>query len=439
MDFGLPRSAPSWQEKQEYATKTLPAIPHEHSRRRKGSSNPELGQYGDRLLAAIRESEEQIRVAKARQKRLKGVWSYRSTISPARPNHRMSKSSQKILQLTGHDTGSQVSLPLLPQNVSQPTGNESDESLYSQHDAPDIPVDRWSSGSTNTFGSGMHMATGNEPSMSPTSGSGSVRELPLMLRASSEAYRHTAQPVIDVNSARQSLLEDRDSVIDAYLYALGDDHNSTSSSPEPHPGELVPVENLMPRPLVLRPQIQPLRAKVPAGFRAGPPYSQGTDHSRPTLLAPIVQPSIRHTELHLDPSNLDRWRNRQEISPSGGQSTNGSLPAAIVPHEHQIGERITGTVRRLASAAHAPIKQRIISNHSRDPYGPDTPLPRKLGFMGFMPSAETMERTKAHLHEIKDKTLAKFDRDERRRAELRKNIEVIGESDQNPGSFFDHS
>jgi hypothetical protein len=112
--------------------------------------------------------------------------------------------------------------------------------------------------------------------------------------------------------------------------------------------------------------------------------------------------------------------------------------------ESKLSKRFSGAIKRLSGGKSLPTKTTIISNSARAADGPDTPMPVKSGFMAAFPSvnvSESVHNGNEHLQEVYErakKTLKIKTSDERRRESLKKKIVVVGVTDQSPGMSFFH-
>lgn len=100
-----------------------------------------------------------------------------------------------------------------------------------------------------------------------------------------------------------------------------------------------------------------------------------------------------------------------------------------------LGEKLSGAIKRLSGGTKmSPTEDNeIIYNSSRSATGPDTPMPRKSGFMGIKGAPDLIQKGNEHFHEVVEKVKLKVNKKERRRRELKKQILVVGIMDQTPG------
>lgn len=103
-----------------------------------------------------------------------------------------------------------------------------------------------------------------------------------------------------------------------------------------------------------------------------------------------------------------------------------------------LGERLSGAIKRLSGGTKmSPTEgNEIIYNASRSATGPDTPMPRKSGFMGIKGAPDLIQKGNEHFHEAVEKVKLKVNKKERRRRELKKQILVVGIMDQTPGQLL---
>ena len=114
---------------------------------------------------------------------------------------------------------------------------------------------------------------------------------------------------------------------------------------------------------------------------------------------------------------------------SPAHQTQYEIPEAE-KQEDSLGKRLSGAFRIFSGGSKHAIQETVISNAARSPSGPDTPFfPRRPGFMGLGSTQKGIE----HLHEVVDKAKKSFNKQERRREEIKRNIVVIGITDQSPG------
>ena len=437
LELGVPPGQLPQEERQEYANKELPPIPPKSPGRVRAGSDPQLDHYRRPLISLMKEagSETDIGLRKRRSKRVSAI----KILSPP-PKPPMSKSAQKIMQLTGHD----ASFDLSPKTPSTPRYAESVHSLdsagsvYSQETQINQAIH-----AAQSWGASGPVSPNRSSSSSkaqPTyqklfndSDIGSNRSLtpsPAVSLRLKDRVPRTDSPlgrIHDNASLYTGLVDEERAQYDRVMSKILD-HYSPDEYANPHPGQAINLDGLAPKPLALRPKVDqtsPISPSAP-GFRAGAQYRQSGMLSYQQPLPPTspFREPIR-------PQNARRKRNFA----SGAHPLKSPFPFSptqMSPGGDSFGSKLSVVMKRFSAAAHSPVKD-IIPNRSRDPYGPDTPLPKNPGFMGIMPSSETIEKGKVHFQEVAAKAKKVLDKDERKRANLKKSIAVIGVTDQTPG------
>ncbi|KAB8302921.1 hypothetical protein EYC80_006240 [Monilinia laxa] len=98
-----------------------------------------------------------------------------------------------------------------------------------------------------------------------------------------------------------------------------------------------------------------------------------------------------------------------------------------------LGEKFSDALKRLSFTRTSPVdRNEVISNTSRSPTGPDTPMPKKSGFMGIKGTPDVIQKGNEHFHEVLEKAKLSVSKKERGRKELKKQIVVVGVMDQTP-------
>lgn len=97
--------------------------------------------------------------------------------------------------------------------------------------------------------------------------------------------------------------------------------------------------------------------------------------------------------------------------------------------------KFSAAMTRLSGGLKPPVKQTVISNRQRRPGGPDTPLPLGSGFKSFLASPGILEKGNEQWQDAVDKAKKSLEirAAEKREAGLKKQITIIGLTDQCPG------
>lgn len=98
--------------------------------------------------------------------------------------------------------------------------------------------------------------------------------------------------------------------------------------------------------------------------------------------------------------------------------------------------KFSGALKRLSLTKTSPIdRDEVIPNARRSPTGPDTPMPKKSGFMGIKGAPDVIQKGNEHFHGVVEKARLSISKKERRRKQLKKQIVVVGIMDQTPGQL----
>ncbi|TGO58577.1 hypothetical protein BCON_0053g00120 [Botryotinia convoluta] len=368
---------------------------------------------------------------------------------PPPPDPPLTKSATKVMQRTGYDPTMEIREGRSRQSSLATDNSDSSGSIYSQEDN----INSHMAHQSQTIGSApvspMQRDEGSSyfSNYMPSNASSPATSSPRSIVISSE-YKER------VSRFMQGHLEDLNTSQDlAYTSGLEDlidrgvpyEHQNGREYPLRHKAHNDDVA-LMPPPLSL-----PTKRSRQSYFCESP-----DDWEPRTPVAPFLgskeqqslhRPSaVSHTSSMAPPniiipeSNKPRKRDFSSgqhplKSPFPFLSTNKlpDSPKATGP-TGSLGEKLSGALKRLSgSAKMSPTEgNEIISNASRSATGPDTPMPKKSGFMGIKGAPDVIQKGNEHFHEVVEKVKLKVNKKERRRRELKKQILVVGIMDQTP-------
>ena len=146
-----------------------------------------------------------------------------------------------------------------------------------------------------------------------------------------------------------------------------------------------------------------------------------------------------HSRIPCPPANRLRHKRRfgtvthpmkSPFSFTGEKDTEGG------ESEQRFKKKISGAMRRLSGLKNPPENKTVIPNKEREAGGTDPPV--SPAFKAFFPSQEAIQKGNDHLQGTVDKakkSLKIKTDDEKRREELKKQIVVVGIIDQSPGNY----
>ncbi|KAF7913811.1 uncharacterized protein EAF01_000217 [Botrytis porri] len=371
-----------------------------------------------------------------------------STLPPP-PEPPLTKSATKVMQRTGYDPTMEIREGKSRQSSLATDNSDSSGSIYSQDDNVNFHMAHHNQtiGSAPVFPMQRDEGSSYFSNYMPSNPSSRATSSPRSLVISSEYKERVSrfmQGHLDLNTSQDlactSGLEDLIDQEVQYEHLTGREYPLRHKS---HNDDVA----LMPPPLSL-----PTKRSRQSYFCESP------DNWEPrTPVAPFLgseeqqslhRPSaVSHTSSMVPPniiipeSNKPRKRNfssglRPLKSPFPFLSTNmiPDSPKATGPTVSS-GEMLSGALKRLSgSTKMSPTaSNEIISNASRSAMGPDTPMPKKSGFMGIKGAPDVIQKGNEHIHEVVEKVKLKVNKKERRRRELKKQILVVGIMDQTPG------
>jgi len=118
-------------------------------------------------------------------------------------------------------------------------------------------------------------------------------------------------------------------------------------------------------------------------------------------------------------------------------STHKSPDSPASPAGKKFRKRFSGAMKHLPELASPITKKDYIPNSSRSSNGPDTPHPDHAGISAPWTKKEAFHRGKENIHEVitRAKNAIRYkSANEKRRENLKKNIVVVGITDQSPGT-----
>ncbi|KAF5878677.1 uncharacterized protein Bfra_000844 [Botrytis fragariae] len=326
---------------------------------------------------------------------------------PPPPDPPLTKSATKVMQRTGYDPTMEIregrsrQLPLATDN------SDSSGSIYSQEDT----INSHMAHQSQTIGSApvspMQRDEGSSyfSNYMPSNASSPATSSPRSLVISSE-YKER------VSRFMQGHLEDLNTSQDL----------SYTSGLEDLIDQGVPPDDWEPR----TPVAPFLGSEEQQSFHRPSAVSHTSSMAPPNIIIPESN----------KPRKRDFSSGQHPLkSPFPFLSTNKlpDSPRATGP-TGSLGGKLSGALKRLSgSTKMSPTEgNEIISNASRSATGPDTPMPRKSGFMGIKGAPVVIQKGNEHFHEVVEKVKLKVNKKERRRRELKKQILVVGIMDQTP-------
>lgn len=375
---------------------------------------------------------------------------------PPPPDPPMTKSATKVMQRTGYDPtmeiregkkSQQSSLHIVTDN------SDSSGSIYSQEDGIDVPMAQQSQtiGSAPVSPMQQDEIDGQLSRKTSSNVSSPVISTPRSLVISPEYKERVSrflQGHIDLEepNVNQGL---------RYTTSLEDligheivNYGNQSSREYPlgngvHQNDIA----LMPAPLAV-----PIKKSRQSYFCESPEEWEPRTPSAP-FLAIEQQPSLQRPSTisftssmappSVNPSESNKPR-KKDFS-SGKHPLKSPFPFRSTPKtpdspkgtgsSGSLSEKFSGALKRLSGGTKATPTERngVIPNTSRSATGPDTPMPKKSGFMGIKGAPDVIQKGNEHFHEVVEKAKLKINRKERRKRELKNQIVVVGIMDQTPG------
>ncbi|KAF7915795.1 hypothetical protein EAE99_010046 [Botrytis elliptica] len=372
-----------------------------------------------------------------------------STLPPP-PDPPLTKSATKVMQRTGYDPTMEIREGRSRQSSLATDNSDSSGSIYSQED----DINSHMAHQTQTIGSApvspMQRDEGSSyfsnyiPSNASSPATSSPRSLVISSEYKERVSRFMQGHLEDLNTSQDlSYTSGLENMIDQ---GVPYDYQNGREYPLRHKAHNDDVA-LMPPPLSL-----PTKRSRQSYFCESPDYWEPRTPVAPFLGSEehqsLHRPSaVSHTSSMAPPniiipeSNKPRKRDFSSgqhhlKSPFPFLSTNKlpDSPKATGP-TGSLGEILSGALKRLSgSTKMAPTEgNEIISNAGRSATGPDTPMPKKSGFMGIKGAPDVIQKGNEHFHGVVEKVKLKVNKKERRRRELKKQILVVGIMDQTPG------
>ncbi|KAF7958463.1 hypothetical protein EAE96_002010 [Botrytis aclada] len=439
----------------------LPAIPGVLAKKLgRGSRRLDgrLNEYGDPVpkpcmdLSVSTNHDDDIEESKAFRRVVRIHSSPETSTLPPPPDPPLTKSATKVMQRTGYDPTMEIREGRSRQSSLHIATEDSDSSgsIYSQEDN----INSHMAHQSQTIGSApvspMHLDEGTSYFYNhiPSNASSQATSSPKSLVISSE-YKER------VSRFMQGHLEDLNTSQDlAYTSGLEDlidqevqyEHQNRREYPLRHKAHNDDVA-LMPPPLSLptKRSRQSYFCESPNNWEPRTPVAPffGSEEQqslhRPSTVSQIS--SMAPPNIIIPESNTPRKRDFSSgqhplKSPFPFLSSNKlpDSPRSTGP-TGSLGEKLSGALKRLSgSTKMSPtVGNEIISNASRFATGPDTPMPKKSGFMGIKGAPDVIQKGNEHFHDVVEKVKLKVNKKERRRRELKKQILVVGIMDQTPG------
>jgi hypothetical protein len=372
-------------------------------------------------------------------------------VLPPPPPPPMSKSAQKILQLTGFDPSFDEE-PKSYYSVS-PESSESSGSQYSQPESEpqgygDIHPRHWAA--TYTRGepsavylqSSLYNASERSASISDMSfaavAAASVSATSFRVR-DRLAKQGQKGPDLDGEDSTDNLTNEKFMAVEMGRYArqkrnhFDDDFDRDIRSRYQYELTDTDRKELVAEPLTIMPRLEInsknsrlerhyTNPRSPTGY----PYSEMPVYSRISAL-----PAQR-------PKNERRFGTGKHPVKSQFPFNTQKGPGAREP-EQIFRKKVSRAMKRLSGGKIPPVKQTVITNREIEAGGPVTILPSNSRFKSFLPSQDILHKGNEQLQDAVDKarkSLKIKTADEKRREDLKKQIVFVGVTDQSPGMYL---
>ena len=383
-------------------------------------------------------------------------------ILPRRPPPPMTKSAQKILQLTGFDPSFDLE-PKSHYSVS-PESSQSSLSAYSQPEGeiPDcgaFPNNHWEATPVSPTGGDSITAylqssiscTYSESDRSSTVSQHSVAGTPVSvasLRYRDRSEKHVTKDVdLTKGNSTDRVTNEKSIVVETTCYkcakrSRSDDRAELDmESPYGHEISDERRKDLFPEPLSIR-------SRTGMMDENNKLHRYYTIHYSPTRLpydrvqARIQLPRMRRLPTIAQNPAAERYFGSGRHSlrrPFQFSSTpNDGEPEEPEEPEQRFRKKFSETLKRLSGGRRSLMKQRVITNAQRASDGPDTPMP-DFGLKSLLPSPELLQKGNEHIQAAVDKAkkgLKLKSVAEKNRQNLKKQIVVVGIGDQSPGKIL---
>jgi hypothetical protein len=374
----------------------------------------------------------------------------RPRVLPPPSSPPMSKSSQKILQLTGYDPWFEMTTPKLHAPDSIYTDSSNSSSVYSQPEEGSVDLDDIIRDYYCIAPAGRGEIYPDPLTYGASEPSGSRSDAALKERkpsnftnhGSSARQEHHTKPCTKTNLDEHAIQELIAHERKRYEEGFG--------RPAGHSVDNQVVHNidraLMPPPLAIR-----TKAKNPKDLRIEKPsFFADVRDSMAWGIREVTTPtrSSAPGDSHKNASFPPAAPKRKRDLSSGKHPVKSSFPFPRTRNnpespdaEDGLAKRLSGAMRRLSGAKSPTTSRRnvVIHDSARAAEGPDTPMPGKSGFMSGLTSADmsgVLHTGNEHLQEVVAKakqSLKITTAADRRRESLKRKIVVMGITDRSPG------
>ncbi|APA07139.1 predicted protein [Sclerotinia sclerotiorum 1980 UF-70] len=371
---------------------------------------------------------------------------------PPPPDPPMTKSATKVMQRTDYDPTMEIREGKSPQSSLDIVTDRCDDSDsdYSQEDGMDSPLDQQGHVVASVPVSPMQKdeITFHSPKNTSSHASSPATSTPNSLvispeykeRVSMFMQGHSKVPSNNQDSPRASNLED---LIDRermkYEHQI---HREYPLRHGPHNDDIA----LMPPPLALPPKQsrQSYFSESPEDWEPRTPVTPFLGNGQQQSMHVSSTVSFTSSTAARNTTSTEASNPRRKDFSSGKHPMKSPfpfLPIHKTPDSSKatglagsLGGKFSGAFKRLSGGTKTvPIERNVvIPNSRRSATGPDTPMPKKSGFMGIKGAPDVIQKGNEHLHDVVEKVKLKVNKKERRRRELKKQIMVVGVMDQTP-------
>lgn len=371
-------------------------------------------------------------------------------VLPPPPPPSMTKSAQKVLQLTGFDPS--FDQPMQSHYSVFPESSESSGSQYSQTENETqkygaVPGNHWESASVAPTEGEPNTAFLQSSVYSVSEKSANVSELSVAAVAAAtvsiSSLRTRDRPVKDGDGQRtmvdvatddsmENMTNEESITLETAPYGrqkrsrFADGFERDIGSRLSHKLTDAERRDLIPRALALRPKrkgrADAENEKLERHYTT-PVYPEGMPYDGMPV-GSKTQPPLRR------PANKRSFGSGKHQLKSPFPFSFNSKGSESGESEQKLRKKFSRAMKRLSGGEKPPIKQRVISNVQREPNGPDTPMPSSFGF------PKMLQIGNEHLQDAFDKAkkgLKIKTADEKRREDLKQQIVVVGVTDQSPG------
>ncbi|ESZ97964.1 hypothetical protein SBOR_1635 [Sclerotinia borealis F-4128] len=438
-----------------------PAIPSELTKRSGWGSrrlDGRLNEYGDPVprpsmdISGSTSYDDNVVKGDATRHRISRIYSSPETRTlPTPPEPPMTKSATKVMQRTGYDPTMEIkegksrqsSLHIVTDNSDSSGSSYSQEgciaSLMIQQSQPigSVPVSPMEQDEMHVQSYDYNCS--NVSSRADSTAKSLMTSPEYKERVSRFMQGQLGEPNTNRGPAYTPSLED---LIDQEKERY--EHRSRGENPlrhEAHNDDMA----LMPAPLVVRTK------KSRQSYFSESPEGWESQHSITPISVSEQQQSVRkpstvsYTSMAPPPIiTTDPNKSRKRGFSSGKHPLKSPFPF-LSTHKTPDSPKATGSPGSLSKKFSGAMKRfsgtitvlsnrnEVIPNARRSATGPDTPMPKKSGFMGIKGAPDVIQKGNEHIQGAVEKARLRLSKKERRRKELKKQIVVVGIMDQTPG------